>query len=198
MLRTCAHASCSRAPRDLHLRPCLLQVYCVPLVGVWVRGVHSVSHASVLAACLRFAYSSTLPDKAMQSTDAFLLLLFPPGGQDALQQGPCTRLLACENEGEGPLAALGRAQDTRAGRARAPRVDLVHQKLPVRSVLAGSLCAPEVQAGATPGTWVLCVVTGQRTVWSVSKAHRGPAVTAAQSRYHHQGTTLHTARKGRL
>jgi len=62
-------------------------VYCVPLVGVWVRGVSSVSHASVLAACLRFAYSSTLPDKATQPTDAFLLLLFPPGKAMPLATG---------------------------------------------------------------------------------------------------------------
>lgn len=57
-----------------------MQVYSMPLVGVWVRGVRSVSHPVVLAACLRFAYASTLPDKALQPDSSFLLAVFLPGG----------------------------------------------------------------------------------------------------------------------
>ena len=55
------------------------QVYSVPLVGVWVRGVRSTGHPLVVATCLRFAYCSTLADRATQPDGAFLLLLIPPG-----------------------------------------------------------------------------------------------------------------------
>lgn len=55
------------------------QVYSVPLVGAWVRGVQGVEHPLVLAAALRFAFSSTLMDRATQPDGAFLLLIFPPG-----------------------------------------------------------------------------------------------------------------------
>eukprot|EP00798_Chlamydomonas_sp_ICE-L_P015751 gene15751-21874_t len=61
-----------------------LQVYSVPLVGVWVRGASTgVVHPMVLAACLRFAYSAGLPDRALQPDNSFLMLLFPPEGGPA-------------------------------------------------------------------------------------------------------------------
>jgi hypothetical protein len=50
-------------------------------VGVWVKGPASVLHPLVGVACLRFAFSSLLMDRAV-STDggaAFLLLLCPEG-----------------------------------------------------------------------------------------------------------------------
>jgi hypothetical protein len=57
-----------------------LQVYSTPLVGVWVKGPSSVLHPLVTAACLRFAYSSLLLDRAVSTDDgAFLLLLCPEG-----------------------------------------------------------------------------------------------------------------------
>jgi hypothetical protein len=57
-----------------------LQVYSMPLVGVWVKGPSSVLHPLVAAACLRFAFSSLLADRAVNpETGAFLLLLCPEG-----------------------------------------------------------------------------------------------------------------------
>ncbi|EFJ47902.1 hypothetical protein VOLCADRAFT_91573 [Volvox carteri f. nagariensis] len=53
-----------------------VQVYSVPLVGVWVRGVRGTDHPAVYTAALQFAYGSTLPDRAVQSDGAFLLLIF--------------------------------------------------------------------------------------------------------------------------
>ena len=60
---------------------CLPQVFSVPLVGVWLRGLSCVDHPLVMAACLRFAYSSdgVLPDRCVQADGAFLLLLCPGG-----------------------------------------------------------------------------------------------------------------------
>jgi hypothetical protein len=57
----------------------LVQCYSVPLVGVWVKGVEDPTHPLVAAACLRFRFASTLPDRALQQGSAHLLLLFPPG-----------------------------------------------------------------------------------------------------------------------
>lgn len=55
-------------------------MYSTPLVGVWVKGPSSVLHPLVTAACLRFAYSSLLLDRAVSTDDgAFLLLLCPEG-----------------------------------------------------------------------------------------------------------------------
>ncbi len=58
--------------------PCA-QVFSVPLVGVWLRGAPGPQHPLVLAACLRFACSATLPDRAFNEAGAFLLLMYPPG-----------------------------------------------------------------------------------------------------------------------
>lgn len=57
----------------------LLQVFSVPLVGAWVRGVRSLDHPLVAVACLRFGYSDTLPDRARAEGGSFLLLMYPPG-----------------------------------------------------------------------------------------------------------------------
>ncbi|GLI60700.1 hypothetical protein VaNZ11_002793 [Volvox africanus] len=51
-------------------------VYSVPLVGVWVRGVRGTNHPVLYATALQFAYASTLPDRAVQPDGAFLLLIF--------------------------------------------------------------------------------------------------------------------------
>jgi hypothetical protein len=52
----------------------------MPLVGVWVKGPSSVLHPLVAAACLRFAFSSLLADRAVNpESGAFLLLLCPEG-----------------------------------------------------------------------------------------------------------------------
>lgn len=57
-----------------------VQVYSTPLVGVWVKGPSSVVHPLVAAACLRFAHSSLLADRAVNpDSGAFLLLLCPEG-----------------------------------------------------------------------------------------------------------------------
>jgi len=48
-------------------------------VGVWVKGPDSPLHPLVAAACLKFYYSSTLLDRALQQEDSFLLLLCPEG-----------------------------------------------------------------------------------------------------------------------
>ena len=62
-----------------------LQVYSTPLVGVWVKGPSNVLHPLVAAACLRFAYSSLLMDRAVNPEDgAFLLLLCPEGEHPAM------------------------------------------------------------------------------------------------------------------
>lgn len=53
-------------------------VFSVPLVGVWVRGVSSINHPLVLAAAVRFAFCTTLTDKVTQD-GSFMLLVFPPG-----------------------------------------------------------------------------------------------------------------------
>lgn len=56
------------------------QVYSMPLVGGWVKGPSSPLHPLVAAACLRFAFSSLLADRAVNAdTGAFLLLLCPEG-----------------------------------------------------------------------------------------------------------------------
>ena len=86
--RPCQHASC---PVSMCVR--LPQVFSMPLVGVWVRGVGTVEHPAVLAACLRFAFSTTLLDKATQPPDAFLLLLFPPGAPGCEQLSHAAQLL---------------------------------------------------------------------------------------------------------
>lgn len=57
----------------------LLQVYCTPLVGVWVKGPTSLLHPLVSSACLKYYYCSTLLDRVVQSDGAFLLLLAPEG-----------------------------------------------------------------------------------------------------------------------
>ncbi|GFH33140.1 uncharacterized protein HaLaN_32464, partial [Haematococcus lacustris] len=54
------------------------EVFSLPLVGVWVRGASCPDHPLVAAACLSFATSRALPDKAVQPDGSFLLLLFPP------------------------------------------------------------------------------------------------------------------------
>lgn len=51
----------------------------MPLVGIWIKGTLSIDHPMVLAACLRYTYSTTLPDKAFQGDNAFMMLLFPQG-----------------------------------------------------------------------------------------------------------------------
>ncbi|KAL6753897.1 hypothetical protein V8C86DRAFT_3139572 [Haematococcus lacustris] len=56
------------------------EVFSLPLVGVWVRGASCPDHPLVAAACLSFATSRALPDKAVQPDGSFLLLLFPPEG----------------------------------------------------------------------------------------------------------------------
>ncbi|WIA18378.1 hypothetical protein OEZ85_009840 [Tetradesmus obliquus] len=57
-----------------------VNVYSMPLVGVWVKGPSSPLHPLVAAACLRFAFSSLLADRAVNAdTGAFLLLLCPEG-----------------------------------------------------------------------------------------------------------------------
>ena len=55
------------------------QAHTTPLVGVWVKGPDSPLHPLVAAACLKFYYSSTLLDRALQGHDSFLLLLCPEG-----------------------------------------------------------------------------------------------------------------------
>ncbi|GLC59124.1 hypothetical protein PLESTB_001450900 [Pleodorina starrii] len=55
-------------------------VYSVPLVGVWVRGVRKTEHPLVYATALQFAYATALPDRAVQPDGAFLLLLFSGEG----------------------------------------------------------------------------------------------------------------------
>jgi hypothetical protein len=55
------------------------QVHTTPLVGVWVKGPDSPLHPLVAAACIKFYYSSTLLDRALQSDGASLLLLVPDG-----------------------------------------------------------------------------------------------------------------------
>lgn len=45
-----------------------------------MKGPDSPLHPLVAAACLKFYYSSTLLDRALQQDDAFLLLLCPEGG----------------------------------------------------------------------------------------------------------------------
>jgi hypothetical protein len=62
-----------------------VQVYSMPLVGVWVKGPSSVLHPLVAAACLRFAFSSLLADRAVNpDSGAFLLLLCPEGEAQGL------------------------------------------------------------------------------------------------------------------
>lgn len=51
------HAT-SALPRTAHT-----QVYSVPLVGIWVRGIRPLDHPLVYAACLKFRFSSVLPDR---------------------------------------------------------------------------------------------------------------------------------------
>lgn len=61
-----------------------LQVFSVPLVGVWVAGVTVPQHPLLLAACLRYAYSTALPDRAMQDGRTFLVAVYPPGGRGGI------------------------------------------------------------------------------------------------------------------
>lgn len=65
---------------SLHIdSPCASQAFQVPLVGIWLAGCNSLLHPSVAAACLKFRYNSTLPDKAVQDSGAFLLALLAHG-----------------------------------------------------------------------------------------------------------------------
>ena len=76
----CLPSRPSRLTPTLPAKYARVQVYSVPLVGVWVRGTPSgLDHPMVLAACLRFACSTGLPDRVLQPDGAFLLLIFPPG-----------------------------------------------------------------------------------------------------------------------
>ena len=56
-----------------------MQVYALPLVGVWVKGPSSVQHPLVAAACLKFCYSQVLLDRVTTEDATFLLLLCPEG-----------------------------------------------------------------------------------------------------------------------
>lgn len=75
---------CPPAPRP-HASP---QVHTTPLVGVWVKGPDSPLHPLVAAACIKFFYSSTLLDRALQEDGSFLLLLCPEG-----ESGPAPQLV---------------------------------------------------------------------------------------------------------
>lgn len=52
----------------------------MPLVGIWVSGVNSPVHPTILAAALGFKCSSSLQDKACQADGSFLLLFYCKGG----------------------------------------------------------------------------------------------------------------------
>ena len=54
------------------------RAYDLPTVGVWVAGARNVLHLGVWAACLRFARSAALRDKATQR-GSFLLATYVPG-----------------------------------------------------------------------------------------------------------------------
>jgi hypothetical protein len=71
-------------------------VYSTPLVGVWVKGPSSVLHPLAAAACLRFACSSLLMDRAVNPEDgSFILLLCPEGESEA---GSCRPVQSCNSE----------------------------------------------------------------------------------------------------
>jgi hypothetical protein len=53
----------------------LLQAYSVPLTGVWVSGVMSLTHPLVAAAVLKFCFSRVLPDKVTEADGSFLLVI---------------------------------------------------------------------------------------------------------------------------
>jgi hypothetical protein len=53
----------------------LLQVYSLPLVGVWLSGVGGLTHPLVAAAVLKFCFSSVLPDKVTEADGSFLVVL---------------------------------------------------------------------------------------------------------------------------
>jgi hypothetical protein len=48
----------------------------LPLVGIWLSGVNSVTHPDVWSACTHFAHNRNLRDRALTSSDQFLLLLY--------------------------------------------------------------------------------------------------------------------------
>lgn len=60
-----------------------LQVYGVPLVGVWLHGVRDIDHPLVHTAALKFRHCSLFMDKALQPDGSFLLLLFTGGKRTA-------------------------------------------------------------------------------------------------------------------
>jgi hypothetical protein len=74
--------------------PCGSQVYSTPLVGVWVKGPSSVLHPLVTAACLRFAFSSLLMDRAVSPDNAAFLLLLCPEGENGLLRPQRTYVVA--------------------------------------------------------------------------------------------------------
>lgn len=69
------------------------QVYSTPLVGVWVKGPSSVLHPLAAAACLRFACSSLLMDRAVNPEDGSFILLLCPEGEAG--EGGCKTVEPC-------------------------------------------------------------------------------------------------------
>ncbi|GFR46149.1 hypothetical protein Agub_g7676 [Astrephomene gubernaculifera] len=53
-----------------------VNVYSMPLVGVWVRGARGPEHPLVYCTALKFAYGTVLPDRVTQPDGSFLVLLF--------------------------------------------------------------------------------------------------------------------------
>lgn len=64
-----------------------LQVYGVPLVGVWLHGVRDIDHPLVHTAALKFRHCSLFMDKALQPDGSFLLLLFTGGKRPSARHG---------------------------------------------------------------------------------------------------------------